>query len=353
MTDTSTPLSAVRDLTFGSVAGMTAKLFEHPFDLVKVRLQSQPTDRPPMFKGPLDCFKQTMGKEGIRGLYRGISAPIAGAAAENASLFFIYNKAQAAILALRPGPDGGLRELTTMELGVAGAAAGAFTSFVLTPIELVKCRMQVQMISQSAPTSAVTVKTALSAPASPSSTVTIPPLARPVTTAARPAPLGPFAIIAQTIRTNGIRGLWLGQTGTFLRETGGSFAWFGVYEFVARKFVARRQKHAAADYTVTKADLAPWELMLSGACGGVAYNVSLFPADSVKSTMQTSAELHPDRPPPKFFPTFKQIWQTRGIRGLYAGCALTCLRSGPSSAIIFGLFETLNSKLGWIFDTRA
>lgn len=52
------------------MAGMTAKLFEHPFDLVKVRLQSQPTDRPASFSGPLDCFKQTFRKEGWRGLYR-------------------------------------------------------------------------------------------------------------------------------------------------------------------------------------------------------------------------------------------------------------------------------------------
>lgn len=71
---------------------MASKLFEHPFDLgkldllgsysfcqpihyaplplVKVRLQSQPTDRPPTFAGPLDCFRQTWGREGWKGLYR-------------------------------------------------------------------------------------------------------------------------------------------------------------------------------------------------------------------------------------------------------------------------------------------
>jgi ornithine carrier protein len=68
------------------MAGMVAKIFEHPFDLgppltpwctasvlidiVKVRLQSQPTDRPLSFKGPFDCFKQTYLNEGIKGLYR-------------------------------------------------------------------------------------------------------------------------------------------------------------------------------------------------------------------------------------------------------------------------------------------
>ena len=49
---------------------MCARLVEHPFDLVKVRLQSQPIDRPLVFKGPLDCLGKTFTNEGIRGLYR-------------------------------------------------------------------------------------------------------------------------------------------------------------------------------------------------------------------------------------------------------------------------------------------
>jgi hypothetical protein len=37
---------------------------------VKVRLQSQPTDRPLVYKGPLDAFRQTYMSEGAKGLYR-------------------------------------------------------------------------------------------------------------------------------------------------------------------------------------------------------------------------------------------------------------------------------------------
>jgi hypothetical protein len=57
---------------FAQSAGSVAKLFEHPFDLVKVRLQSQPwlNDEPLQFTGPVDCFAQTFRNEGIRGLYR-------------------------------------------------------------------------------------------------------------------------------------------------------------------------------------------------------------------------------------------------------------------------------------------
>ena len=49
---------------------MTAKVFEHPFDLTKVRLQSQVLDSEARFSGPIDCLMQTWKKEGIRGLYR-------------------------------------------------------------------------------------------------------------------------------------------------------------------------------------------------------------------------------------------------------------------------------------------
>ena len=63
-------LTVIRELILLQIAGMVSKVFEHPFDLVKVRLQSQPTDMPASFSGPWDCFKQTFTKEGWRGLYR-------------------------------------------------------------------------------------------------------------------------------------------------------------------------------------------------------------------------------------------------------------------------------------------
>ena len=52
------------------IAGMISKVFEHPFDLTKVRLQSQVLDQNARFKGPIDCLVRTWKDEGIRGLYR-------------------------------------------------------------------------------------------------------------------------------------------------------------------------------------------------------------------------------------------------------------------------------------------
>merc|ERR1711939_654383 len=154
---------AWKDIGYGSIAGMVSKVFEHPFDLVKVRLQSQPLDRPARFAGPIDCFRQTFNNEGLRGLYRGLSMPIMGAMAENATLFVVYGQTQTLLRRFCPVTksepslaasssssisSSPTNDLPLSQLALAGGVAGAVTSFVLTPIELVKVRMQVQMIAQ-------------------------------------------------------------------------------------------------------------------------------------------------------------------------------------------------------------
>lgn len=81
-------IEAVKDILYGSTAGVVGKFMEYPFDTVKVRLQSQPDGLPLRYKGPVDCFRQSWSENGVAGLYRGISAPLVGAAVETSSLFF-------------------------------------------------------------------------------------------------------------------------------------------------------------------------------------------------------------------------------------------------------------------------
>lgn len=76
-------VEAVKDVAFGSTAGVVGKFIEYPFDTVKVRLQSSS-----QYSGPVDCFQQGWRQDGFPGLYRGISAPLVGAAVETSSLFF-------------------------------------------------------------------------------------------------------------------------------------------------------------------------------------------------------------------------------------------------------------------------
>ena len=61
---------------------------------VKVRLQTMPQPAPgeaPMFTGTFDCARATVRKEGFRGLYRGMSAPLVGVTPLYAVCFLGYS----------------------------------------------------------------------------------------------------------------------------------------------------------------------------------------------------------------------------------------------------------------------
>ncbi|KAL9709761.1 mitochondrial ornithine carrier protein [Leucoagaricus gongylophorus] len=328
---------------------MVSKMFEHPFDLTKVRLQAQVLDSTARFNGPLDCLYKTWKHEGFRGLYRGLPAPVMGAMAENASLFLSYHELQNTIKNLTGKPTE--YQLSVGQLMIAAAGAGAITSFILTPIELVKCKMQVQQLVAQ-PSASIVEPLGLAtaaAVAADRSTSSI-----PHTSSAKPP--GPIAVLASILRTTGIRGLWLGQTGTLIRETGGGAAWFGTKEYVANILVRRRlagQDLPTDPVTVGvhMKELKAWESAVSGAFAGGMFNLILFPADTVKSVMQTEEELRPRgrgnvRPRPSFWNTFKEMYGKGGIRGLYAGCGITVARSIPSSAIIFLTFDGLEKYYG-------
>ena len=85
--DSKHSFAAAKDVAFGSIAGMIGKIIEYPFDTVKVRLQSQSDSSPHRYYGPLDCFQKSIRNDGALSLYRGLSAPLFGAAVENSSLF--------------------------------------------------------------------------------------------------------------------------------------------------------------------------------------------------------------------------------------------------------------------------
>jgi len=305
-------VEALKDIVFGSTAGVLGKYVEYPFDTIKVRLQSQSSlPGSPRLHGPLDAFKQALyAPEGpVRSLYRGISAPLFGAAVETSSLFFSYRLAQNALISFSPdlrkqketSADGKV-ELPLSALLACGAASGAFTSIALTPIELVKCKMQVPG----------------------QATRTIP------------------QVISTIFRTHGLAGFWHGQLGTLIRETGGSAAWFGSYEGVKILF----KKH---DTSVEKIDeVKIWQQMLGGAAAGMAYNFVFYPADTIKSRMQTEEVVAAakSRSRSTFLGVGKELWQQQGVRGFYRGCGITVFRAAPSSAIIFTIYESLRKAFG-------
>lgn len=70
--------------------------------------------------------------------WQGIAAPLMGSMAENAVLFSSY-KTATTVLHHQGVADGALRS------AMAGLTAGIAVAFVLTPVELVKCKLQVRV----------------------------------------------------------------------------------------------------------------------------------------------------------------------------------------------------------------
>lgn len=85
----------------------------------------------------MDCAKKTVKKEGVRGLYKGMSAPIAGVAPIFAISFFGFGVGKKLL-------QQGQEPLTNSRIFLAGAFSGIFTTSVMAPGERIKCLLQVQ-----------------------------------------------------------------------------------------------------------------------------------------------------------------------------------------------------------------
>lgn len=300
---TAAATTPAKDFVFGAVAGITGKTIEFPFDTIKVRLQTQAVGDA-RYAGTLDCFVQTVRHEGFRGLYKGLASPLVGSMAENAILFSVYNGIQDMFRRLDgtydPDPAKTPVQLSNGKIALAAGGAGAAVSLVLTPVELVKCKLQVQDVAGAA--SAERYK-------------------------------GPVDVLIRTLKSDGLKGMYRGQLGTLIREAGGGVAWFGVYEIVVASMMRRRG-------VASKDDLSPWSITFAGGIAGMAFNGSMFPVDTIKSKMQTD-DLTGGGARQGFLQVGRNIWRTEGIRGFYKGLGITLFRSMPASGGIFLTYETL------------
>lgn len=69
-------LSQLRALAAGGFGGICAVVVGHPFDLVKVRLQ---TAERGVYSSAIDVVRKSVARDGLRrGLYAGVSAPLVG-----------------------------------------------------------------------------------------------------------------------------------------------------------------------------------------------------------------------------------------------------------------------------------
>lgn len=211
--------SVVKDFIAGGVGGAMECLMGHPLDTVKVRLQMQcPKSTPGMTQTFLSIFKQ----EGFFGLYRGVSSPLTGLAFINAAMFSSYGKAKSVLGESETG-----QKLPLYKIFLAGAVSGCVVSLIESPIDLLKCQLQMQY---------------------------------------KHAPgdrqyHGLLDCFNSIFKQKGIRGLYQGLIPTLARNTPGQGIHFLTYEAVIRKLQRNSENEENLD--------SPSLILMAGAASGI------------------------------------------------------------------------------------
>ncbi|KAG0564774.1 hypothetical protein KC19_8G139000 [Ceratodon purpureus] len=309
--------AVAKDLTAGTFAGVAQLLVGHPFDTIKVKLQSQPVPlpgQPPKYAGAMDAVKQTLAGEGTKGLYKGMGAPLATVAVFNAVLFTARGQMEAL---LRDAPGA---HLTVGQQMIAGGGAGVACSMVACPTELVKCRLQAQSALATA------VEPALAGVGAAGGTAAVKGAVQYS---------GPLDVARHVLRSEGgMLGLYKGLTPTLMREVPGNAAMFGAYE-ATKQYLAGGQDTSS---------LGRGSQLFAGGVAGAMFWVSVYPTDVIKSVIQID-----DHRNPKYKGTmdaFKKVFANEGVKGLYRGFGPAMARSVPANAACFLAYELVRESLG-------
>ncbi|PVV03550.1 hypothetical protein BB560_000947 [Smittium megazygosporum] len=287
---------AIKSLLSGGFGGMCLVAAGHPFDLAKVRIQTSN-----QYKGAFDCLYQTWAKDGVRGLYRGMLAPLLGITPVYALVFWGYDMGKRIALSVS-GSDRNT-PLTTGQILFAGGFSAIPTTILMTPMERIKVILQVQ--GQGAKPGSTTYA-------------------------------GPWDAAKGIFRTSGFRGLYVGTVATLVRDVPGSVAYFAAYELIKKALTPK-------DSTPDK--LNPLAVVLAGGFAGVANWVVAIPPDVLKTRLQTA--------PPGTYTGIRNVFidlmKTEGPKALFKGLGPAMIRAFPANAACFMGVELSMKALNRVF----
>ncbi|CAK7350559.1 unnamed protein product [Dovyalis caffra] len=294
---------AFKEYLAGLLAGVATVITGHPFDTVKVKLQKHNTEAHGIkYKNGLHCTTRILQTEGVKGLYRGATSSFVGMAFESSLLFGIYSQTKQSL-------QGEVQSDVPRPKVIIPSAAygGAIISFVLCPSELVKCRMQIQGTDS-----------------------LVPKFSRYSS---------PLDCAVQTVKNEGVTGIFRGGFTTLLRESIGNAVFFSVYEYV-RYYMHLQLKPTLSDHS----NLIDMGIgIVTGGLGGVAFWSAVLPLDVAKTIIQTAPDKSSTRNP---LLVLNSIYRRAGIKGCYTGLGPTIVRAFPANAAAIVTWELAMKMLG-------
>ncbi|XP_061659021.1 mitochondrial ornithine transporter 1-like [Syngnathoides biaculeatus] len=295
-------VQAVIDLSAGAIGGAACVLSGQPLDTAKVKMQTFPA----LYRGFVHCITSTYKQVGIRGLYRGTSPALMANIAENSVLFMSYGFCQQLIrVAAGTRADAALSDV---QKACAGSAASVFSSLVLCPTELVKCRLQAMYEMEATGKIARSQNSVRS-------------------------------VVKSIMKSEGPRGFFQGLSTTVAREVPGYFCFFGAYELCRSAF---------AEYMKCgKDDIGVAPVVFSGGFGGACLWLAVYPMDCVKSRIQVMSMTGRQG---GFLKTFWLIARSEGVGALYSGLTPTMVRTFPANGALFLGYEVSRKVMMKRFD---
>lgn len=272
----------------GGVAGICCNAIGHPFDTLKVRMQTMMVGKDHRFHSMTDCVRRTIAKEGYAGFYKGMLAPVLITAPMFSARFVGYNVGNK--LFVFTGKS--------WEYFLAGSLTSLFTSPIVAPIERVKCLLQIQRSAKETKFK------------------------------------GPFDAFRKTYKQGGIEFLYRGTVITVAREAIGCGGYFASYEYLKMKLTKNDVKN-----------MSVWTTLVSGGAAGMVYWISALPVDIVKNKYQVTS-LQSKK---TVLTITRSIYEMDGLLGFYRGFAPVIIRSFLANAGAFVGFEYSNKFINYLY----
>ena len=306
---------------------MTAALLTCPLDVLKTRLQSDfyqsqiatsriarglpPSSTLTFPRGAILHLRETFQillsiprVEGYRALFKGLGPNLIGVIPASAIKFWSYGNGKRIISQkFNSGQEAAWVHLS------AAATAGIITGTATNPIWVVKTRLQLDKSNAEKPGS---------------------PLNRQYKNS--------WDCIMQTLRTEGIRGLYRGLGASYLGVSESTLQWV-LFEQMKLLNKSREETRLAAGRSATTLDQAVnWGVIVGGA-GFSKFFAALitYPHEVLRTRLRLAPSANGQVKYTGIAQCFKTVWKEEGAAALYGGLTPHLLRVVPSSAIMFGM----------------
>lgn len=276
----------------------------HPLDTIKVRMQLSKRARQPGApkRGFLKTGSEIIKRETPLGLYKGLGAVFTGIIPKMAIRFTSFESYKQMLADKETGI------ITGRGTFVAGLAAGITEAVaVVTPMEVIKIRLQAQNHSMADPLDIPKYRNAAHA-------------------------------LYTVVKEEGFSALYRGVSLTALRQGSNQAVNFTAYTYFKETLYKQQPQYEGGN-------LPNWQTTLCGLVSGAMGPMSNAPIDTIKTRLQRSVAEPGVSAVKRITNIMSDMWKQEGFHAFYKGITPRVMRVAPGQAVTFTVYEYLKDKL--------